>query len=163
MSPKLDEYLKKKFPKIYGEPEKESCFTMFGFECNDGWFRILLWLSEYVQRYIDSENDWAAKYPDQAKPVEQVKALQVKEKFGTLRFYYSGGDDKIQSVVSFVEFMSGKVCERTGSFEDIGRNAKGWIKTQHVSLSHNGKDFNYVEDEELRNLLSEHRFTNEPQ
>ena len=57
----------------------------------------------------------------------QVVAIQVKEKFGTLRFYYSGGDEYIHGVVSMAESMSGCTCEECG---DSGiRHGGGWIQT----------------------------------
>jgi hypothetical protein len=56
---------------------------------------------------------------EQERPVydeiPQVVVKQVKEKFGTLRFYYSGGDEYISGVVSMAESMSGTTCETCGS------------------------------------------------
>lgn len=60
---------------------------------------------------------------------EQVVLSQVKEKFGTLRFYYNGGhsDDYINGLVSMAESMSGRMCEDCGN---VGkRNGGGWIRT----------------------------------
>jgi hypothetical protein len=45
----------------------------------------------------------------------QVTADQVKEKFGGLRFYYSGGDDEVRGMVDLAERMSCKTCELCGS------------------------------------------------
>lgn len=43
---------------------------------------------------------------------------QVKEKFGTLRFYYNASnperDELIRTLVRFYEKLSGSVCEKTG-------------------------------------------------
>ena len=154
MTEEREKYLVSKCPLIYGKEvvdQRETPYSLFGFECGDGWFRIIYWLSKYIQRYIDSNNEYAKKYPDQYKPIPQVKAVQVKEKFGGLRFYYSGGDDKIGEVISFVESISYSICETTGKIEDVGYNTKGWIKAQHVSIC-NTKDFKFIDDEELRKL-----------
>ena len=59
--------------------------------------------------------------------VPQVTLDQVKEKFGTLRFYYSGGDDYISGLVSMAESMSGVTCESCGNTGE--RKGGGWIKT----------------------------------
>jgi hypothetical protein len=59
--------------------------------------------------------------------VPQVTLDQVKEKFGTLRFYYSGGDDYISGLVSMAESMSGVICESCGNTGE--RKGGGWIKT----------------------------------
>lgn len=151
MTKEREEYLVKTFPKIYSDCKENSCYSLFGFECGDGWFRTILWLSKYIQNYINQNNKYAEAFPSQYKPIPQVKAAQVKEKFGGLRFYYSGGDDHISAVVSFAESISHSICETTGKTEDIGYNTNGWIKTQHVSLC-NTKDFKFVDDEELRAL-----------
>jgi len=152
MKKELEDYLYKNYPKLYTECGEEQPFALFGFECNDGWFRLILWLSTYIQDYIDQHNRWAEKYPDQYKPIPQVKVAQVKEKFGTLRYYYSGGDDKIGAVVQFAEYLSSNICETTGKTDNVGRNTKGWIKTHHKDLS-KSKDFIPVDDEELKKIL----------
>jgi hypothetical protein len=58
---------------------------------------------------------------------DQVIATQIKEKFGTLRFYYCGGDDYCRGVESMAESMSAVTCEVCGSSGKI-RNGK-WIRT----------------------------------
>jgi hypothetical protein len=59
--------------------------------------------------------------------VRQVTLDQVKEKFGTLRFYYTGGDDYIRGLVSMAEAMSGVTCEQCGS--PGHRRGQSWIYT----------------------------------
>lgn len=155
MNPKLQNYLIKKFPNLYTECGSNHSFTLFGFECNDGWFRLILWLSRYLQDYIDQQNEWAKKYPDKYLPVKQIKVVQVKEKFATLRFYTSGGNERTEAIISFAEYMSGFICEETGKTNNIGVNKKGWFKTQHVDTNKNPKNYIFVDDEELRLILQD--------
>ena len=61
------------------------------------------------------------------EPPTQVVVNQVKEKFGTLRFYYTGGDDQIRGMVSMAESMSGVTCEECGAPGTTG--GRGWIST----------------------------------
>jgi hypothetical protein len=79
------------------------------------------------------------------EPIPQVTLDQVKEKFGTLRFYYSGGDDYIRGLVSMAESMSGVTCETCG--KPGTQTSGGWIKT--VCVEHGGVDFDTPEDEYL--------------
>jgi hypothetical protein len=151
MTKEREEYLQKTFPEIYTNCGENNPYTLFGFECDDGWFNLLVRLSQYIQSHIDLNNRLAKKYPDQYKEIPQVKALQVKEKFRTLRFYYCGGDELISAVVSFVEHLSGFTCEATGKTENVGYNVKGWQKTYHESLKIKD-DFIFVDDKELREL-----------
>jgi hypothetical protein len=52
---------------------------------------------------------------------------QVKEKFGTLRFYYTGGDDYIRGMVSLAESLTGVTCESCGNVGE--RRGGGWVHT----------------------------------
>lgn len=60
-------------------------------------------------------------------PVPQVVAEQVKEKYGTLRFYYRGGDDVVDGMVRMAEAMTDRTCEVCGA-PGI-QCGGGWIKT----------------------------------
>jgi hypothetical protein len=59
--------------------------------------------------------------------IPQVTLDQVKEKFGTLRFYYTGGDDYISGMVSLAESMSGVTCEECGNPGE--QKGGGWVRT----------------------------------
>jgi hypothetical protein len=59
--------------------------------------------------------------------VPQIVALQVKEKFGTLRFYYGGGDSMIEGLVRMAESISGVTCEVCGNAGEIG--GERWLQT----------------------------------
>jgi hypothetical protein len=59
--------------------------------------------------------------------VPQVTLDQIKEKFGTLRFYYTGGDDYIDGMVRMAESMSGVICEGCGNVGE--RRDGGWVHT----------------------------------
>lgn len=124
MNPKLDIYLVEKYPKIfvnrYGDMKETA--MCWGFEHNDGWFWILDNLCYSIQSYIDNNN----KYREEDKKISQVVATQVKEKFGTLNFYYTGGDAYIDGMVDLAETLSANTCEFCGSMENVG-STQGWI------------------------------------
>jgi hypothetical protein len=132
MKQELDEYLCKVYPKMMANryaPMTETCMC-WGFECGDGWFPILNQLMGNIQHHID----WANK---KEEVVPQVVLEQVKEKFGTLRFYYTGGDDYIRGLVSMAESMSGITCEECG--KPGTSTSGGWIKT--ACQEHGGEDY----------------------
>ncbi len=54
MKVELQSYLKKKFPQLYP--------VDFSFECGTGWFRIILWLSRYLEMYVMQQNECAQKH-----------------------------------------------------------------------------------------------------
>jgi len=70
------------------------------------------------------------------QPCEQVVAAQVKEKFGTLRFYVNGGDDTTRGMIQMAEAMSACTCEDCGAPGTTGGH--GWIRT--LCPKHHMKD-----------------------
>ena len=79
--------------------------------------------------YIRERCEEMIKNPlrDVPELVPQVTLDQVKEKFGTLRFYYTGGDEYISGMVTMAEAMSGCTCEGCGNPGD--RHGGGWVRT----------------------------------
>jgi ribosomal protein S27E len=144
MKPELEKQLIEKYPKIFQVTEERRMmpFSMFAFECGDGWYNILNSLCFQIQSYIDCReemNEHIVKRNKQADPegqidqqlllesIPQAIVTQVKEKFGTLRFYYDGGDDCIDGMVTMAEAMSAVTCETCG---DVGElRGRGWYYT----------------------------------
>jgi hypothetical protein len=93
---------------------------VFGFECDDGWYELIDALCRNIQFHINFNNV--------TRKDLHFKVKQVKEKYGTLRFYYSGGDDIIYELTSSTEELSGHVCEVCGKKGCISEK-KGWFKT----------------------------------
>lgn len=61
-------------------------------------------------------------------PVKPVKVDQIKEKFGTLRIYITGGDEYVRGIIGFAEFKSSRTCMFTGEEGERG-SINGWIVT----------------------------------
>jgi hypothetical protein len=103
--------------------------------------------------YITQQNEMAKSHPQNYLPVKQIVARQVKQKFGTLRFYSDGGNQHTESVIDYTTFISGYICEQTGNTIDVGYNHDGSVEVLHKDLAKNKNDFNFVDDEELRTIL----------
>jgi hypothetical protein len=122
MSPELESKLCKKYPKIFVNVDKDmtqSCMY-WGLSVGDGWYDLIDTLCWNIQSYIDNNSS-------ETRVIPQVVADQVKEKFGTLRFYTSGGDRLIDGMIWFAESMSGRICEQCG--RPGKSNQSGWIIT----------------------------------
>jgi len=94
----------------------------WGIACGDGWYNILDTLCCQIQNHL--------KYnlkKDADPELVNVEAVQVKEKYGGLRFYYSGGDEHISGLVRMAEGLSMRTCEECGSPGD--QNKVGWVRT----------------------------------
>lgn len=120
MSPELTKQLYDKFPDLFKEKDlpPEQSNMCWGFECSDGWYNIIFTLCSLIQIHQKSQT------PDYKPVVVQ----QVKEKFGTLRFYYYGGDDTVLGMVAYAEAISGMTCEVCG---DRGTTdwKRSWVRT----------------------------------
>ena len=105
-------------------------YSAFGCECSDGWYGLLDEMCTKIQAVYDENGS----EPD-------IIIDQIKEKYGTLRFYYHFGDDnpgihaidfiggqsvrfrpgkgdklhkRIAEIVSWGEERSGEICEECG-------------------------------------------------
>ncbi len=84
-----------------------------GCECGEGWYDML-----------EATLSWIAE----AHPTAWFKASQIKEKFGTLRFYNTASTGWIPDIIDAAEHLSGSVCDQCGAPGKTG--GQGWIATR---------------------------------
>ena len=93
----LEEKLLKEHEKILGNLDyRELCI-------GDGWYVLVDTLCRGLQRLTDSGD----------RP--QVRAVQVKQKFGELRFYATGTDYLQAGMIHMASLISVRTCEVCGS------------------------------------------------
>ena len=124
----LEKEMSARFPKILrdmgGDP-KSTCMA-WGLECGNGWFGLLSSALEKIQFVCDLST--------QAGTPVQLVASQIKEKFGTLRLYYSVEgtapvvERVLEDIVSAAENESSRTCEDSGSRGDLCIRG-GWYRT----------------------------------
>lgn len=96
---------------------------------NKGFFRIRLpiWLQKTVNKVLGFFfyelrtchcTEYDANYP---------RASQVKEKYGTLRFYMSSANDKMYDMIEDAESKSAVTCEECGQPGEL--RGGGWLRT----------------------------------
>jgi hypothetical protein len=178
VSPELDKQLCNKYPEIFRDRDKsptETCMC-WGLEVGDGWYELIDILCEALTYTfitsveVDEEDGkrlgiepsiWKdedkGRYFFKVEP-PQVVADQVKEKFGTLRFYYhleyskdnkflagtkkypeletinKRYSDYIDGIVHFAEIASGRTCEVTGAEGNMYVRG-GWYKTLNENVA----------------------------
>jgi hypothetical protein len=131
MKKELQDKLYAKYPKIFVQRKLsiQQSAMPWGFECGDGWYWLIDQLCECIQSYIDNNK------------IPQLEATQVKEKFGTLRFYTNISEDNIAGMIWFAEYLSAYICENCGSTEEVSQTTKGWIRTLCATcLNKNSKE-----------------------
>jgi hypothetical protein len=75
----------------------------------------------------------------------QVVVSQIKEKFGTLRFYHTGGDEYTDGLEAMAEAMTSRTCEECGCpGESRSSQKQRWIR---VLCDRHAEEQGYIEDE----------------
>lgn len=111
-----------------------SAQEVFGFECMDGWADLIEGSLRLIQRYVELEKS-------------DVKITQVKEKFGLLRIYQSGGGENVCQVLDICELASGCLCELCGKAGKLIM-LDGWMLTRCDQHGHG----NHMEQIELQSI-----------
>ena len=112
MNKKNTEYLYNNFTHLYmdlGGPPSQTNMA-FGLECGDGWFELIKELSKELTK-------------------TGAIATQVKEKYGSLRFYIRNATDEAFDLIDDAEAESAITCEECGEPGDE-RSFGGWITTR---------------------------------
>lgn len=121
MRKELDDKLVADFPLLFCDRHGNMRETsmVWGFP-GDGWYEIIREAAEKLEPLLEA---YKKDYPDQDVP----RASQVKEKFGTMRFYLSHGTDEMHKIVDEAERKSATVCEECGEEGKLRKG--GWLHT----------------------------------
>jgi hypothetical protein len=116
VSPELDEVLVRAFPNLYRDrrADMRSTAMCWGFDCGDGWFGLLWEASRVIEAEI-------VKLPEDERP----RASQVKEKYGTLRFYMTSETEAMYAAIQRAEERSAVECETCGAAGEV--RGTGWL------------------------------------
>jgi len=122
MDDKLENKLVKQFPNLFSDYNKDMKLTAmcWGCECNDGWYDLLYKTCEKLEPLVTK---WLKENPKDFdfKP----RFSQVKEKYGTLRIYWTSATDKMYAITDTAERKSAKVCETCGNSGKV--RGQGWL------------------------------------
>lgn len=94
------------------------CMEAWGISCGDGWYKVIYDLCKELEPLIEALPEEERFY---------CAAVQVKEKFGGLRFYLDAETDEMSKVISKAERKSYETCEDCGAPGE--QREGGWIVT----------------------------------
>lgn len=121
MKNELDEKLCSDFPLLFSDRHgdmAETCIC-WGFECGNGWEPLIRETCEIIEQINRT-------LPKQ----KMIVASQIKEKFGTLRFYVNNvpeeHSDVVYAAIDIAEQKSEKTCETCGMPGIV--KGKGWLR-----------------------------------
>lgn len=118
MSQRNTDFLFRNFDFFGSRSNPKDPLMCFGFECGDGWFSILKKLCGELK----------------ALKLKNFTVIQVKEKYGTLRFYHNGPSgseklqDKVYKLIDDATAKSARTCEMCGKQGQRGE-ALNWVCT----------------------------------
>jgi len=176
MKKQLDEALCAKYPLVFKDRHADMRTTAmcWGLDCGDGWYNIIDVLCglltsdyrhakthyesikdklgkprwEFDKKIVTQENIDESKAKMEEEAAKVSVAVQVKEKFGGLRFYVNGATDKHWNFISFAESMSYRTCEECGA---VGKTyTDGWHRTLcdiHAAMDGRTEEYEYKENE----------------
>lgn len=104
MNPALDRALCDRYPKLFAlRRDATSCMSE-GFACREGWYHLLDGLCSQLQHETDQLG------------ASQLAVTQVKQKFGTLRFYVSpAATPRQRGMIELAYTLSARICEICGA------------------------------------------------
>lgn len=152
MKRELDAALVRDFPLTFARDSRgREPWSMFGFECSDGWEPSIRKTAEKLEPLfaIGIVETSLPNFIHKITPKAVIKFLsriapssfllfltrntgyfrtaQLKEKFGTGRWYLSCGTDEMHEIVSAWELETDTICETCGKPGEL--RGRGWLYT----------------------------------
>jgi hypothetical protein len=134
MNKELDERLCQRYPGLYRGRHNPTERTLMGrgFACGDGWYTLIDVISALLTTH-DPE----------------TCAIQVKEKFGGLRFYHTSADDYTLGVEMAAGTLSSYICEICGAPGCLNDEA-GWRSTRCGAHARENRDTYHLDVDRSR-------------
>jgi hypothetical protein len=146
MKKELEEKIFKDFPEFFKhKKDMHKSLMGFGIACGDGWYTLVYDLCRDIKNWY--ENNESHHIIDEEYNTEIRKGIpdhfevvQVKEKFGGLRFYILSAPQVIHDMIRRAENDSYFICERCGKdvrkqeyndgkYHSYYRDQLGWVQT----------------------------------
>ena len=159
MNKDLQGKLFQKYPTIFSRRKlsKQETAMHYGICCGDGWYQLIDCLCEKINEIIRSKNiayeNHLARQEEDDSDEEltrswgyerhpEVKADQVKSKFGGLRFYLHSYNvsSEIKGAISMAEKMSRYICEHTGEQKESNEiNSRRFLNVLNKQKTEKGE------------------------
>jgi hypothetical protein len=129
MNSELDKRLCQRYPGLYRGRHNPTERTLMGrgFECGDGWYTLI----EVISDLLTAHNP-------------ETCAIQIKEKFGGLRFYHTSGDDYTLGVEMTAGTLSSSICEICGA-PGFLNDEDGWRSTRCDAHARENRDTDHLD------------------
>jgi hypothetical protein len=95
-------------------PDYDYQFIVGEYDLPEGWLDLFLQMCEDIKAPLEK-----------AGLLNEFRFLQVKEKYGQLRAYNTGGTEEVFDIIDKYEFLSEQVCSTCG--KPAAAMTRGWI------------------------------------
>jgi len=120
MSPHKEKTIFDRWPQWFrNKGDIRVSLMSWGFTCDDGWYQIIYQLCERIEPLVAALDDGGLGF----------EVVQVKEKWGTLRFYVKGSNDEIGAAIHSASELSVQTCEVCGDPGTLEPEVTGCWKT----------------------------------
>ncbi|UJB64643.1 hypothetical protein YS110_07730 [Acidovorax sp. YS12] len=104
MTPELDTLLCQRHPQLFRhrDADPQTHPMGWGLRCGDGWFDLIDTLCERLQQETEHGD------------APQAVTMQVKQKWGRLRFAVEPATERQQAMIDLAEALSARLCEQCG-------------------------------------------------
>jgi hypothetical protein len=104
MTPELDTLLCQRHPQLFRHrhTDPQTHPMGWGLRCGDGWFDLIDTLCERLQQETEHGD------------APQAVTMQVKQKWGRLRFAVEPATERQQAMIDLAEALSARLCEQCG-------------------------------------------------
>ena len=147
MDKKLEEKIFRRFSTLFPGGRKvdpKQSLMNEGISCGDGWFDLIWNLCERIEKILYQKGN--------EKLEKNFTVVQVKEKFGSLRFYIHGGNKLIWDIVFEAEKEASNTCEKCGRLGKLDTRF-GWYLTLCKECSINREKEHKEKTEKFKNDL----------
>lgn len=137
MSPELEKKLAEKYPTLFQDKDKPVTQSLMAFGCefDDGWYKLIDDLCEYITKLSNRED--MVRLKDEYKTKENygfihvkrpsISFTQVKEKWGRIRIYWHGGGvDNFEEIKEKVNYQDYE--KHVNSYYDSIQNAIDYVE-----------------------------------
>jgi hypothetical protein len=111
----FEQYLMEKYPNLHPKDEEGNTLPpVCGAGCPEAWEDVVDCLCDMINRYVSHKIPGTRKEDGTFEVVYPPKVTidQIKSKFNSLRFYYSGGDKVVSGMVRMAENLCDKISQK---------------------------------------------------
>ena len=112
----FEKELFRRFPSLFALKDDQNYPIAQGISCGNGWYHLISVMCMEIKKL-------------EKKGAIPVKFVHIKEKFGALQVFYTGGSEAVTGVVAMTTAMSKLTCEDCGAATRVQQETRHIVKS----------------------------------